>query len=136
MFQAKGKHGCVQYMIYCLKEGFETPEKYLSANFEKLQLKYGRVVWSTNCVDYLKSAIDNVYDSLGVDTTALNNYGDDHRPYSSSFSLELYITEELREELTKRYQQLIGVLRWSIELGRIDILTESSFLYQQLCSQT
>ena len=36
--------------------------------------------------------------------------------------------------MTNRYQQLIGVLRWSIELGRIDILTEVSCLYQNLCS--
>ena len=26
------------------------------------------------------------------------------------------------------------MLRWSIELGRIDILTEVSYLYQHLCS--
>ena len=65
---------------------------------------------------------------------ALNNYGDGNRPYSSSFRLELNFTEELVEELTNRYQQLIGVLRWSIELGRIGILTEVSCLYQHLCS--
>ena len=32
-----------------------------------------------------------------------------------------------------RYQQLIGVLKWSIELGKIDILAEVSCLYQKLC---
>ena len=32
--------------------------------------------------------------------------------------------------MTNRYQQLIGVMRWSIELGRIDILTEVSCLSQ------
>ena len=47
-------------MIYRLKEGFGPPDRYLGANVEKLQLKDGRVVWSTNCVDYLKSAIENV----------------------------------------------------------------------------
>ena len=109
--------------IYRLKEGFGPPDLYLGANVEKVQLKDGRVLWSTNCFDYLKSAIENVDNSLGVDTTALNNYGDGYRPYSSSFTPELNFTEELGEELTNRYQQLIGVLRWSIELGRIDILT-------------
>ena len=59
--------------------------------------------------------------------------GTSHRPNSSSFSPELDVTEELGEELTNRYQQLIGVLRWSIELRRIDILTEVSCLYQHLC---
>jgi len=32
--------------------------------------------------------------------------------------------------MTNRFQQLIGILRWSIELGRIDILTEVSCLSQ------
>ena len=91
-------------------------------------MKDRRVIWSTNCFDYLKSAIENVDNSLGVDTTALNNYYfDGYRPYSSRFTPELNFTEELGEELTNRYQQLIGVLRWSIELGRIYILTEVSF---------
>ena len=71
-------------MIYWLKEGFGPPDRYLSTNVEKVQLKYVRVVWSTNCVDYLKIEIYNVDDSLGVDKTALNNYGDMHRPYYSS----------------------------------------------------
>ena len=69
-----------------------------------------------------------------MDNKALNNYGDGHRPYSFSFRPELDVTEELGEELNNRYQHLIGVLRWSIELGRIDILTEVSFLSQHLCS--
>ena len=65
-------------MIYQLKEGFGPPDRYLDAKVEKLQLKDGRSVCSNNCIDYLKSAIENVDNSLGVDKTALNNYGDVH----------------------------------------------------------
>ena len=72
-------------IIYWLKEGFGTPDQYIGANVEKVKLKDGQVVWSTNFVDYLKIAIGNVYNSLGVDKTALKNYGDGHRPYSSRF---------------------------------------------------
>ena len=39
-------------IIYRGKEGFGPPDQYLAANFEKVQLKDGRVVFSTNCVDY------------------------------------------------------------------------------------
>ena len=114
-------------MIYRLKGGFGPPDRYLGANIEKVQLKDGKVVWSKKCVGYLKSSIENFDHSLGVDNTVLNNYGYGNRPYSSRFSPELDVTEELGEELTNRYQKLIGVLRWSIELGRIDILMEVSF---------
>ena len=70
----------------------------------RYSLKDRQVVFSTNCVDYLKSAIEKVDNLIGVDKTALKNYGDGHRPYSSRFRLELDITEELGEELTNRYQ--------------------------------
>ena len=69
-----------------------------------------------------------------MDKTALDNYGYEHRPYSSRFRPELDVTEELGEELTNRYQKLVGVMMCSIELERIDILTEVSCLSQHLCS--
>ena len=67
-------------IIYWLKEGFGSPDRYLGTNVEKLKLKYGLVVWSTNCVDYLNSAIDNFDNSLGVDKKTIKNYGDRYRP--------------------------------------------------------
>ena len=54
-------------MIYWLKEEFGPPDRYLGENVEKVQLNDGQVAWSTNCVDYLNSAIENVDNSLGVD---------------------------------------------------------------------
>ena len=65
-----------------------------------------------------------------MDNTELRNYGDVHRPYSSRFRPELDFAEELVEELTKWYHQLVGVLRWSIELGGVGLLIEVIFLYQ------
>ena len=38
------------------------------------------------------------------------------------------ISDELREDLATRFQQMVGILRWSVELGRIDIITEVSIL--------
>ena len=72
-------------LIYRLKEGFFPLDQYLGANIEKVQLEDGRVVWSTNFVDYLKSTVYNVNNSFGVDKMALNNYGGGNMSYSSSF---------------------------------------------------
>ena len=47
-------------MIFCLKEIFGPPDQYLGKNVEKVQLKDRRVLWPTNCVDYLKTAVENV----------------------------------------------------------------------------
>ena len=80
-------------IIYWLKEGFGPPDRYLGKNVERVQLKDGRFVLYINCVDYLKSAIENFDNSIGVDKTALKNYGDGNRLYSSSFRPELDVTE-------------------------------------------
>ena len=42
-------------MIYRLKGGFGPSDRYLGRNVEEVQLMDGRFVWSTNCIDYLKS---------------------------------------------------------------------------------
>lgn len=36
-------------------------------------------------------------------------------------------------EIHRYYQEFIGILRWAIELGRIDIITEVSCLSQHMC---
>ena len=43
-------------IIYGLNEGFGPPDQYLGANIDKVPLKDGQFIWSTNCVDYLNSA--------------------------------------------------------------------------------
>jgi hypothetical protein len=120
--------------IYRLKEGAGSPDRYLGANIEKVQLQDGSRAWSMNCVDYLKGAIENVNNMLHDAGTALKNCGDGKRPFPSSYRPEIDTTPELGDELGNRFQQLIGVLRWAIELGRIDIYTEVSCLSQHLCN--
>ena len=56
----------------------------------------------------------NINNQLRVDKAALNNYGDRHITSSSSYRTELRIAEELGEELTNIYTQLIVVPLWSI----------------------
>ena len=42
------------------------------------------------------------------------------------------ITKELSPEDATYYQSLIGVLRWIVEIGRIDIIVEASLLASQM----
>ena len=49
-------------------------------------------------------------------------------PMSSNFLPELDDSEELNAEDQRFYQELIGILRWATEIGRVDILTEISLL--------
>ena len=36
------------------------PDKFLGANFEKIQITYGRVIWPMNCQYYMKNYIYKV----------------------------------------------------------------------------
>jgi hypothetical protein len=39
------------------------------------------------------------------------------------------MSPELEDDLASRFQQMIGILHWAIELGRIDIINKDSHLY-------
>ena len=41
---------------------------------------------------------------------------------------ELDATEELQSDEVNYYQELIGILHWATEIGRVDILHEVSIL--------
>jgi hypothetical protein len=77
--------------------------------------------------DYIKNMVKNVEEELlGENNEGLKLKAD--RPYPAGYRAETDTTPELSDELANRYQQLIGVLRWACELGRIDIMFEISLL--------
>ena len=53
-------------------------------------------------------------------------------PFPMDYDLDSDISPELGPELASSYQSWIGVLRWMVELGRIDVITEASLLASQL----
>jgi hypothetical protein len=46
-------------------------------------------------------------------------------PLPNGCKPELVITDCLNDECISVYQQFIGILRWSCEIGRVDILLET-----------
>ena len=53
-------------------------------------------------------------------------------PMTSGYCLEIDITPELGLEDAAYYHSLIGVLRWMVDLGRIEINVEASILSSHL----
>jgi hypothetical protein len=51
-------------------------------------------------------------------------------PFPTGYKPEIDVTDELDQTLASRYMQLIGILRWAVENGRIDIYLEVSLLSQ------
>ena len=117
---------------YALKEEAAEPDRYLGANIAKVQLKDGSTAWSMSSDDYVKGAVDVVKGMLAKDGKVLVRKGND-RPMPQNYRPEEDTTPELGSELASRYQQLIGMLRWACELGRVDILLETAVMSSHLC---
>jgi len=118
--------------LYRLKDGTGEPDRYLGGNIERVQTSDGSEAWSLSCYDYLNNAIQQVKCELSQKDLTLKQFGTGLRPYPASYRTKMDVTPTLDEEGTNRFQQLIGILRWAIELRRIDILTEVSYLSQYL----
>lgn len=122
--------------VYEIKEGSDGPPKlYLGAQIYMHSLPDGTSAWGMSSERYVKNAVRTVQDLLAKDdksefhlkTTA-------NVPFPTSYRPELDFSKELSDIMLSRYQQLIGILRWAVELGRLDIYLETAVLSQYLAS--
>jgi hypothetical protein len=83
-----------------------------------------------NCVQYIKEAVRNLEQELAKSNHVLR--GKPNTPMQTGYRPELDISPVLGPEQANYYQSLIGVLRWAVELGRIDIHIDVSLLSSHL----
>jgi hypothetical protein len=119
--------------IYDLKDTVKPPKRYLGANILQWQLEDGRECWAMSGRDYVKNAVNICKELLAGDGKTLRTGRNAERPMAMTYRPELDISPVLGSELASRYQQLIGILRWAVELGRVDILLEVSLMSSHLC---
>jgi hypothetical protein len=75
---------------------------------------------------YVVSAVKNVEEALAERGLRLPSKC--YTPLSSDYRPELEMSSELKSDGIQLYQEMIGVLRWAVELGRVDILLETSLM--------
>ena len=83
--------------------------------------------------DYVKNAVNICKGMLAEDGLVLKTGKGTERPMPKTYRPELDVSPVLGTILASRYQQLIGILRWAVELGRVDILLEVSLMSSHLC---
>jgi hypothetical protein len=108
--------------LYELRGDPEEPKIYLGAEVEKVQLEDGRIAWALNSKKYVKQAVRNVSEMLeeeGLKLRTTSRTG--NTPLPNGYKPEVDVSDELQGDKASRYLQLIGILRWIIELGRVDI---------------
>jgi hypothetical protein len=116
-----------------IKSGeYSPPTSYLRAGLSKVQLGNDKQCWSMDSKKYVKAAVDVVWGLLAEDGWELRMSKSKHEgPIPTKYVPELDATPHCDEGHASWYRQIIGILQWAIELGRVDILTEVSLLSQQ-----
>ncbi|KAL7551327.1 hypothetical protein ACHAWF_014513 [Thalassiosira exigua] len=95
---------------------------YLGGDVETFQLPHGKMAWSLLSTSYVRSVMDTVRRLLAEEGRDLKTGKKPHRgPLPYGYKSELDTTNECDTGHMVQYQQLIGILRWAVELGRIDI---------------
>ena len=98
---------------------------YLGAQLGKIMID-GFECWTMSAETYVLASVKNVEEvlvkrGLRLPTKCYTPLASDYRP-------ELESSPELNSDGIQVYQKLIGVLRWAVELGRVDILLETSLM--------
>jgi hypothetical protein len=106
------------------------PGVYLGATIAKMSLDNGKMCWTMSPEQYLKAAVANVEEDLARHGKRLPSKG--VTPFSCNYAPWLEETPELKADGIQRFQELIGQLRWAVEIGRVDILLETSLLSSYL----
>ena len=106
----------------------ESPAYYLGAKLQKKPIN-GFECWTITSQDYVKAAVKNVEETIKKKGRKLPTANVD-TPMNITYSPEMDVTKELNADGTTYFQELIGVLPWATEIGRVDILLEVSLLSQ------
>ena len=106
----------------------ETPEFYLGANLQCKDIN-GYKCWTVTSQDYIKAAVKNVEETIKKSGRRFPTSNLD-TPMNATYTPELDVTDELNDDDVTFFQELIGVLHWATEIGRVDILLEVSLLSQ------
>ena len=112
---------------FTLKEkSIGDPGQYLGGKLQRVTLDNGVDCWGFSSTQYVQDAVNNVEQYLKSKGKKL--LAKAPAPMTNGYRPEIDILEELPDDEASYYHSLIGVLRWILELGRVDINTEVSMM--------
>ena len=108
------------------KDSIGPPTIYLGNKVSNVTLANGIKAWSFSSSQYVQNAVENVERYLKVKGKTLPRKV--NTPLSSNYRPEIDISRELNPTEASYYMSLIGILRWTVELGRVDLTCEVSMM--------
>ena len=72
------------------------------------------MAWFMSANDYVKAACANFATMLEKDGLKLATGRQAELTYHEKYRPEVDLTDEVNEQLTNKYQQIIGILRWAV----------------------
>ena len=108
------------------EESIGPPDIYLGGKMRNVTLENGVQAWSFGSSQYVQAAVDNVEQYLAKQDKSLPTRA--RTPFTCDYCPETDTTKELEPTSASYYMSLIGVLRWMVELGRVDIVVEVSLM--------
>lgn len=112
------------------EESIGAPSQYLGGHVSKVTLENGVDAWAFSSSKYVQESVANVEKELAKTGGKLPASA--KAPLSANYRPELDMSPELEAADASYYQSLIGVLRWIVELGRVDITCEVSMMSSHL----
>jgi hypothetical protein len=112
------------------EESIGPPKIYLGGSMRQVELENGVKAWAFSSSQYVQEAVRNVESYLDQKGGKLPTRAE--TPMQTSYRPELDVTPELNAVDAAYFQSVIGILRWIVELGRIDICLEVSMLSSHL----
>ena len=112
-------HNELGYYFHLKEESVGPPSLYLGAKLSKVKLENGNDAWAMSPSQYCQAAVRNVEEYLKDHGAKLPTRAT--TPLQPNYRPEIDTSDELDPELASYYQSLVGILRWIVELGRVDI---------------
>ena len=109
------------------------PDIYLGTKLKQVKLDNGVWAWAMSPSKYVQQAVANCRTHLKANYAGhytLKKRADN--PFPLNYEPGTDLSEPLVPDLASYYQSLIGVMRWMVEIGRVDIATEVSLLSSHL----
>jgi len=116
---------------YRLKDGYAKPTQYLGAAVKEWTFPDDatKPCWALSSEHYVKEAVKNIEKHLEGQQRTLRK---SNQPMPTAYLPELNITPLLQDDDIHFYQSQISILRWMVELGRLDIYVNVALLSSYL----